>query len=356
MFIYIGSYTNGLKNKGIYVYKLNEKSGELQKIQTVDSIVNPSFLKLSTHGQFLFTVSESQMQTPGNVASFKRDSLTGTLTFLSKVTSGGRNPVHLAVNESETFIANSNYTDPSITIHPLSKSGEVQPFLQKINFTGSGSGVIADRQEQAHIHSSNFTPGDAYLFIQDLGSDKIYSAQFNKGENTPLQVDASKEFRTKPGAGPRHFTFHPNGKFAYGVAELNGKVSVFTYDNGKLNFKNDILSYQQKQDLYRTADIHCSPDGKFLYVSNRGPKEDSITIFKINQSTGNLNIVGHEPTYGEHPRNFALSPSGNYLIVANQFSNNVVFFKRDATTGLLTRMPYEINVHAPSSVQLFEKK
>ena len=354
MFIYIGSYTDDLKGKGIYVYEFNEGTGELLKIQVIDSIVNPSFLKLNAGGDLLFTVSESQLQVPGKIASFSRDATSGKLSFISTVNSEGRNPVHLSLNKEEDYLVNANYTDPSITLYPITGHGILNSSVQKISFTKPGSGVVTDRQGQAHIHSSDFTPDENYLLVQDLGSDKIYSFQFDKNDQTPLKMLKSAQFDAKPGAGPRHFTFHPNGRYAYGVAELNGMVSVFTYNEGRLNFQSDILSYQKKQDLYRTADIHCSFDGKFLYVSNRGPKEDSITIFEIDQKDGDLKVVGREPTYGEHPRNFAVSKSGKFVIVANQFSNNVVLFKRDAQTGLLARLPYEINVHAPSSVQIFE--
>ncbi|UZO80793.1 lactonase family protein [Aquimarina sp. ERC-38] len=354
MHIYIGSYTDGHPDRGIYVYQFNIRENSLQEIQVIDDLVNPSFLKFNKNKTILFSVSESQGDTPGKIASFRRDINSGKLSLISTVDSGGRNPVHLALNQEETYLANSNYTDPGLTLYSVAKNGGLQLYTQKITFDQPGSNVVKNRQKQAHIHSSNFTPDQKYLLVQDLGRDRIYSLQFKPNYQKPLVLQPEKEFIAKPGAGPRHFTFHPDGNFAYGVAELNGMVSQFNYKDGELEFIEDILSYQQEQDLYRTADIHCSPDGKFLYVSNRGPKEDTVAIFAINQENGKLTIIGHIPTYGVHPRNFGISSSGDLLIVANQFSNNVTFFRRNATTGLLQKLEDEIQVQAPSCIEIVE--
>ena len=156
----------------------------------------------------------------------------------------------------------------------------------------------------------------------------------------------------KPGSGPRHFTFHPNGKFGYSIAELSGKISAYQYHNGNLEFIEDYMSYQQNQDIYGAADIHISPDGSFLYGSNRGPEEDSISIFSVNPDNGTLDLIGFEPTYGKHPRNFAIDPSGNFLLVANQFTDNIVIFRRNIKTGKLIKLPKEIYVDNPSSLQM----
>ena len=269
--------------------------------------------------------------------------------MINKQDCGGRNPAHLQIDSSGKYLVNSNYTDPSLSVFRINSDGSLNPYNQLITFKDSS--IVKGRQETAHIHSSNFSPDNNFLFAQDLGSDKIRSFNFEqKNQDTILQNE--KYIKAKPGSGPRHFTFHPNGKFGFGIAELSGKITAYNYKNGRLEFIEDYLSYQQNQVIYRAADIHISPDGKFLYTSNRGPEEDSIAIFLINQDNGKLSLVGHESTYGQHPRNFAISPDGNFLLVANQFSNNIVIFRRDLETGKLQKLSKEIIVNSPASLQM----
>ena len=156
----------------------------------------------------------------------------------------------------------------------------------------------------------------------------------------------------KPGSGPRHFTFHPNGKFGYSIAELSGKITAFNYQSGQLEFVEEYQFYKGIQDVYRAADIHISPDGKFLYTSNCGLEEESISMFSVNLNNGKLNLVVHEPVHGERPRNFAISTCGNFLLVANQVSSNIVVFRRNTETGKLTKLYKEIKVENPSSLQM----
>jgi 6-phosphogluconolactonase (cycloisomerase 2 family) len=219
-------------------------------------------------------------------------------------------------------------------------------------FTFEGSSIIEGRQEAPHLHSSNFSPDGNYLFAQDLGTDKIHKFKVvkNKTGISSLQKDTS--IAVKPGSGPRHFTFHPNGKYGYGIAELSGKITAYKFTKDSLEFSEDYQANRKSQDIYRSADIHISPDGKFLYTSNRGPEENTIAIFSINLTDGTLKLVGHESTYGEHPRNFAIDPSGNFLLVANQFSDNIVIFRRDFKTGKLTKLSQELALKNPSSIQM----
>ena len=161
-----------------------------------------------------------------------------------------------------------------------------------------------------------------------------------------LQID-SLTIKTTPGAGPRHFTFHPNNKFAYCIEEISGTVSAYSYHNGKLDSIQKIFSYAKTQNAYASADIHISPDGLFLYASNR-VTENTLSIFSINQQNGKLKLVGHQSTLGEHPRNFTIDPSGRYLLVANASTNNIVVFKRDIKTGLLTTTGNQIQISSPS--------
>jgi len=352
--LFVGSYTEGKPANGISVYQFNSEDGSVALMHTVDSLINPSFLSLSPDNQFLYSVTESQLQKNGSVSSFKIDAVSGSLKFLNSQDCGGRNPVHLNVHPSGRFIINSNYTDPGISVFEVGQNGYLNPYSLLLKFKDSS--IIEGRQDQAHIHSTNFSPDGKFLFAQDLGADKIRGYILKITDSIYLSPMNAPEIRATPGSGPRHFTFHPNGKYGYGISELSGEVVAYLYNDGQMNLLEEYGSYSKKQEIHSAADIHISPDGRFLYATNRGPEEDSVAIFSINMADGRLSLVGHEPTHGEHPRNFAIDPSGNFLLVANQFSNKVVIFRRDIQNGTLTKLKNEIPVNRPSSLQMMKIK
>ncbi|RED47872.1 lactonase family protein [Seonamhaeicola aphaedonensis] len=347
--MFVGSFTDKKAGEGIHVYEFNNETGEAQLEFTLDSVINTSFLKLSPDGKYLYAVAESQMPYHGKIASFKIDPENSKIHFINEQDCGGLNPAHLEIDKTGKYLVNSNYSDGSLSLFETNIDGSLEPYSQVLKFKDSS--IIKSRQESSHMHSANFSPESNYVFAQDLGADKIRRFEFFKSKDSVALLNQI-EIKTKLGSGPRHFAFHPNGKFGYCVAELSGDIIAFNYQNGALDYIADYPSYEQKLDIYRTADIHISPDGKFLYASNRGPEEDSISFFLINED-GSLVLVGHEPTYGKHPRNFGLSPSGDFLLVANQFSNNVVVFRRNIETGKLIKLPYEIPVGSPSSIQMY---
>ncbi|MEM8764365.1 MAG: lactonase family protein [Bacteroidota bacterium] len=351
-YLFIGSFTEGRPASGIHVYEFDVSSGAFELLYIQPNTINPSFLKISNDGSYLYSVLESQLPTNGKVAAFAIDSLSGNLNLLNIHDSGGRNPAHLSINEVGDCLINSNYTDAGISVFKIGNDGMLREQHQLIRFKDSG--VIKGRQDAAHIHSTNFSPDGNFLFAQDLGADKIRGFKVKSHSQKGLTLEDNGFTTTKPGSGPRHFTFHPNGEFGYSIGELNGTINAYKYAKGNLHFIQDYPSYRSKQDTYRASDIHISPDGLFLYASNRGPNEDSIVIFSIDVLSGQLSLVGHEPTYGEHPRNFCISPSGNFLLVANQFTNNVVIFQRNKKTGKLTKLPKELNVENPSSLQMYD--
>ena len=172
------------------------------------------------------------------------------------------------------------------------------------------------------------------------------------GEEELMPLTQLGHVDVKPGGGPRHFKFHPNGKYAYGISELSGMVTAYHYKDENLEYIEDYLAYSKTQSIYRSADIHISPDGRFLYASNRGQEEDTIVIFSINLTDGTLQLLGHSPTFGSHPRNFAIDPTGKFILVANQFSDNITIFRRNLNTGHLDKLPYEIQIDNPSSIQM----
>lgn len=349
-YLFVGTYTDGIPDKGIYVYNFNPRNGRLKKISAGDSIVNPSYLTISPKGNFIYACTETKLPEGGSVTAFKFDSLTGQITKINKQSSGGENPVYLTMSEHGEYIINANYSAGTVTTFTTNLDGSLNPYGQLIQFEGGGPNVR--RQDKSHVHAAVFSPDYQYIFFPDLGADKIRIFKFDSGNANPLTPAESRDYTSTPGSGPRHFEFHPKKKFAYCIEELSGMVTAFRYDNGRLDSIQTLFSYSKLQDEYNSADIHISPDGLFLYASNRWENENTISIFSIDEQNGLLKLVGHQSTYGDHPRNFTLDPTGNFLIVANQVTNNIVVFRRDLTSGLLKKTGNVIHVPSPSCLKM----
>lgn len=348
--LFVGTYTKGNPDKGIYVYEFNTNSGELKIVSTGENIINPSFLTISSNGRFLYSCTESKLPYNGSVSAFKIDSIGGKISFINKQSSEGKNPVYLSVHKNSKYVINGNYTEGNVSVYTTNPDGSLNPAAQIIQFTDSSINKL--RQEKAHIHSTVFSPNNKYIFFPDLGADKIRAFIFDTTIPQPLLPKDNYTVNTVLGSGPRHFTFHPNGQFAYCVEELSGTVSAYSYKHGELDSIQRVFSYADTFEVYGSADIHISPDGLFLYASNRGEKENSLSVFSINQSTGRLTLLGHQDTFGNHPRNFTIDPSGKFLLVANQLTNNIIVFKRNLKTGMLTKTSVEIKVPNPSCLQM----
>lgn len=346
-YVFVGTYTNEKPDKGIYVYSLDPQSGELEELGSAENLVNPSFLTISPNGRFLYACTDTRQAIPGSITSFAIDSIRGRLTFLNKQSAEGANPVYVTTDNGNNFIINGNYTEGNVSVATISAQGFVNPSVQTIQFRDSS--INKSRQEKSHIHSTVFSHHCDYLFLPDLGADKIRVLTFNPDSSKPLSESAGLTVHTVPGSGPRHMVFHPNQQFAYCIEEMGGMVSAYAYNKGKLTRIQRIPSYSKTTEEHSSADIHISPDGLFLYASNR--VENTISIFSIDPA-GTLRPVGHQSTFGETPRNFAIDPSGNFLLVANQTSNNLIVFKRDLASGLLKRTGKEIKVPYPSCVKL----
>lgn len=350
--LFVGTYTEGKPDTGIFVYEFNTKTGTgtAKQVSTGKDLVNPSFLTLSPNGKLLYACTDSKLPQHGNVAAFKIDSTNGNISFVNKQSSMGENPVYVSVNSLNNIVINANYTEGNISVYKTNVDGSLNITCQSIQFTDSS--IVKNRQEKSHIHAAVFSPDNKFVFFTDLGSDKIRVFEFNPNDKKPLTEKKEWNVNTVPGSGPRHLTFHPNGMFAYCVEELSGKISAYSYKNGKLDSIQRINSYETIRDAYSGADIHISPDGLFLYASNRG--ENTISIFSINLNTGKLKRIANQSTFGEHPRNFVIEPSGKFLLVANAGSDNIIVFKRDLNTGLLTKVKEEISVPRPSCLKIQE--
>ncbi len=350
-YLFIGSYTGGKPDRGIYVYAFKPGSGKLAELGATYDLVNPSYIALSPNGQYLYACADTQLPDTGSILSFRVDSLRGTLKFINRQPSGGDNPVYLSVDRSSQYLINANYTGGSVSAYMFNDDGSLNPYVQMIPFEGSS--VMPKRQESAHIHAAVFSPKCDYVFLPDLGADIIRVFKFDPAKAKPLIPTQAYDIHTVPGSGPRHFTFHPNGRYAYCIEELSGTVVAYAYHEGRLDSLQRIFGYSRLQESsYGGADIHISPDGRFLYSSNRWEDENTIAMFSIDQQTGKLTLLGHQKTYGDHPRNFTIDPTGKYLLVANMLSNNVVVFKRNMKTGFLKKTKTEISVPSPSCLQM----
>lgn len=339
----VGTYTKPGKSEGIYVYGFDAKSGETKYKAKATGILNPSFLAISADNKHVYSVSEGDGQ--GMINAFSFDPATGKLTFMNSVSSGGDGPCYVSADNKGKYVFSGNYGGGSLAAIPVKPDGSLSDDIQAIKHTGSS--IDKSRQEKPHVHAAVLSPDQKFLLTPDLGTDQVNVYTISGKNSNPLAPASPPFASVKPGSGPRHITFHPNGKFAYLIREMEGAVSVFSYNNGKLT---ELQSITMLADGFKgnvgAADIHVSPDGKFLYGSNRGDANE-LVIYAVNPKTGKLTYTGRQSTLGKAPRNFAIDPTGNFLLVGNQDSDEIIIFKRNQKNGLLTDTGKKIEVGAP---------
>ena len=352
-FVYVGTYT-GPESKGIYGYRFEEGTGSLVPLGVAAEMANPSFVVTDPTHHHLYAVTELTERGPnaykinGTISSFSIDSKTGSLTFLNKVSSGGGGPCHLVVDKSGKILFVANYGSgnvASFALEPDGRIGEMTGLDQH-----SGSSVDPRRQQGPHAHAVVLSPDNRFLFVPDLGLDRILIYRVDEAKRTFTPNDPSF-VSVKPGLGPRHFVFAPEARFAYAVCEMGSSVVAFSYDrqSGKLTPIQTISTLPSDfsgQD--NSAEIQVGPGGRFLYASNRG--DDSITVFQIDVKSGLLNKIQIVPTQGKMPRNFVIDPTARYLLAANQNSDNLVVFTIDSESGRLTPTTQTASVSAPVSI------
>jgi 6-phosphogluconolactonase len=335
----IGTYTN-TTSEGIYVYQFNLATAQSKLLSSAKSS-NPSFIAVSPNKKFVYAVNENN---PGTVSAFAFHKESGVLSLLNTVDTKGAHPCYVSVDKKSKHIVVGNYSGGNLSLFDVKQDGSLAEAKQTIQHNGNG--VNRQRQDKAHVHAVVYSPDYRFLLVPDLGMDKLmmYKVDSKSGTLSPAEPAF---FETTGGAGPRHIEYHPNGNFAYLVEELSGTISVLAKkDNNWVLVQNPSAHPMNYKGAIGSADIHVSPNGRFLYSSNRG-ESNTIAIFSINQETGILTPVGHQPTLGLHPRNFTIHPSGNYLLVANRNSDEVVIFRINAETGLLTDTGERIKVPRP---------
>ena len=346
--VFFGSYNWDKNREGIYVYQLNNETGKLTKITSAKGIVNPSYLTISPDGKYIYTSSESKIENGGTVSAFRFDKENKTLTYLNHQKSGGENPVYLSLHKSGKWLVNANYTDASISVYPILNNGEIDSLAQLLKFSEGSINPV--RQTKSHIHSAVFSPDFSSVFFSDLGADKIRIYPFDKAQTQPLIENKSNFIKTNPGSGPRHFIFSKNGKNAYSIEEMAGEIAVYDFDGSSLKEIQKIATHPSKiKEGFESSDLHISPDGKFLYASNRG-NENNIAIFKI-KPNGTLENVGYQKTHGKHPRTFIIDETGKFVIINNTGSNKVMVFRINPETGLLKKTGKPIKIEGVSCVE-----
>lgn len=344
----IGTYNSSADSSdGIFVYKFNTLTGDFVFKTKVRGPDFPTYQAISKDGKFVYSVN--QVREEGSVSSYRLNPETGELTFLNRVISGGKGATFISVDDLNNYAYVANFDNGRLTVVSINNDGSFGSCVQ--TFQDEGSSIGGRRQMGPHVHSAVLSPDNKILLSADLGIDKmnIYNADASN-PSQPLSPADQAFVSVIPGNGPRHSTFHPNSKYAYLLTEMGGMVYVYDIDNGKLTEKQTItiLPPDFKGNV-SAADIHTSPDGKFLYCSNRGDANE-IIIFSI-ESDGKLNLVGHQSTLGKKPRNFGIDPTGNWLLVGNEDSNEVVIFKRDKNTGLLYPTDKKIQVTRPNCIK-----
>jgi 6-phosphogluconolactonase len=349
--LYVGTYTGG-KSKGIYLFEMDPASGALTPKGVAAETVNPSFLAIHPSHKFLYAVGEVgnfNGKKTGAVSAFAVDPKTGMLTLLNQQTSAGTSPCHIVIDKAGKNALVANYSSGTVASLPLSADGKLGEPVSVIQHTGSS--VDKSRQKEPHAHSINLDAANHFAFAADLGLDKVLVYPFDpeKGTLTPDKVAPGT---VKPGSGPRHFAFHPNGHWAYVINEMGSTVTAFDYDAAKGTLK-EVQSIgtlpKDYSGTHSTAEVVVHPSGKFLYGSNRG--QNSIAIFSIDPKTGHLTAVGHQGKDIKTPRNFNIDPSGKFMVVANQDGDSLVVFRIDPQTGELSPVGSPVEVGKPVCVK-----
>jgi 6-phosphogluconolactonase len=333
--IYVGTYTNkGVDSRGIYAVRLDTDTGRLSEPGLAAEAANPTFLALHPNGRMLYALSETnavQGKPGGGARSFQIEPATGRLTPLDLQSTGGFAGAHLGLDPAARTLVLASYSGGQVTSFSLSPEGRIGPAVSTQLLTGP-LGPSQPRQDKPHPHSVTFSPDNRFVYVCDLGLDRIFRYQLKDSALVPAGT-----FASAPGAGPRHSKFSPEGKFFYVINELDGTIATYACDaaTGDLTVRQVISTLPDGFTGSSTcAEIRLHPNGRFVYGSNRG--HDSLAVFARNQADGTLTRLEIVPSGGRHPRNFALSPDGRWLVCANRDSNNLVVFKVDPDTGRLT--------------------
>ncbi len=345
--VYIGSYSSD-SGEGIYPFEFDHAAGLLKPVRDPVHAENPSYLTVSSDNRYLYVVSETRKfagTSGGGVAAYQIDE-EGGLTFLNSTPTLGFDPCYLGTDKSNSFLVAANYSGGSLSVFPLGTDGKIMPcsFVQ----THRGSGPNQERQEMPHVHFTDFTPDGNHICTVDLGIDTVKFYRLDPKTGT-LHEEEKLCIKLSPGSGPRHVVFREQGRFVYVVTELSCEIAVFQYVEGKYELRQCLSTVPPdfKGDNAAAA-LHSSPDGRFMYASNRG--HDSIAAYKVG-GDGLLEPCGVYSAQGRGPRDFAIEPCGNFLLAANEKSNEIAVLKIDSISGALTPTGSRVELHSPTCIQ-----
>lgn len=349
LLVFVGSYAEA-EHDGVYVYELDRETGALAPMDRVSGLQNPSFLNVDARRRLLYAIAErfEDGQRKGAAVSFAIDAASGKLRELNRAATVDTTTCHIQRDATDRFLVVASYGGGKIGLVELKEDGTIGALLDMKQHEGGS--VHPERQDRPHPHSAFFSPDNRFVFIPDLGLDRVRGYRLNAEKR---QLQFHEDAAVPPGAGPRHMAFHPNGRFAYVINELDSTVASFRYDAeaGRLTALEVVSTlpdgFSGENDC---AEIQISPDGKFVYGSNRG--HDSIVVYEVDSESGRLSVVEHVSTRGGHPRHFSLTPDGDYLIVANRDSDNIVVFRVDSASGKLTFTGHTVQASKPVCVKM----
>ncbi len=345
--VYFGTYT-GAKSQGIYLSHFETRSGALTEPELVAEAKNPSFLALHPKLQVIYSVGEVDEfngKRTGGISAYRIEPGTGRLVLLNQQPSGGTGPCHLSVDRTGGALFAANYGSGSISSMPLKADGSLGEPLAPIQHTGSS--VNKARQTGPHAHFILPDPRDRFVLACDLGIDKVLAYKFEP-RDASLTPAVPPFARVKPGAGARHFAFHPNGKFLFVINELDSTISTFSYTsrNGAMRMVSNVHTLPVDfKGPSSCAEVVVHPSGKFVYASNRG--HDSVAIFSVDVKTGQLLPAGFQSTGGKTPRHITLDPSGGWLLASNQDTHNVCVFRVNPANGGLFATGQGLEIGSP---------
>ncbi|PLT35504.1 lactonase family protein [Bacillus sp. V5-8f] len=338
---YIGTYTKG-DSEGIYTFTLETENGKLSTATLAARLENPTYVTVSKDNRNLFAVAKEEDS--GGAAAYSIQE-NGELSLLNSIVTEGASPCHIDVDRAKRNIVTANYHRGTVESYLIeNEEGAITDRSSIIQHEGMGPNK--ERQEKPHVHYSGFTPDERYVAVVDLGTDKIVTYQLTDRKLTEIQ-----SLSVKPGSGPRHLVFHPNGKYAYVMTELSNEVIALAYNNEDGSFKELQYLSAIPQDFTENSQgsaIRISADGRFVYAGNRG--HNSIALFAVDQETGKLEFVEHTSTEGSWPRDFEIDPTGKFVVASNHESHNLVLFSRNEETGRLSLVQSDVTVPYPVCV------
>jgi 6-phosphogluconolactonase len=344
--VYVGTYTDGT-SRGIYRSSLDPATGKATAPVLVAEAKNPSFLALHPSGRFLYAVSETDELAgakTGAVMAFAIDPKTGDLAFLNQQPSEGEAPCHLVVDRSGKNVLVANYGGGTVAVLRISGDGRLAPAASVQSHAGQGPN--AARQKKPHAHGVYLDAAERFAFSPDLGADRVFVYRFDATTGVLTPHAAAP---LEPGSGPRHLAFHPKGRHAYVISELSNTITVFGYDpaKGELSLLETVKTLPEGfTGTSYTAEVAVSPDGRFLYGSNRG--RDSLVVFRIDDASGRLALAGHIPVGGAWPRHFTILAQGGVLLAAHQRSASIAFFRLDPASGMPSPLGASVTLDRPA--------